>query len=232
MYAGNDQLRTMAAAMRDRYMESSKKEKSAMSRELVQQVQALTPPGRFLKRENVSAVWVEVDLDAAREKASQCLRDAVTVMKKKDGINKPTSISSNSGNIRSTKEKRKERAVNPVTPPRSRVSTPELILEVPPTELEMPPLELSYRGSKRPRIGTWEVDTTADIDATVAMDFVHTIPTDSGVSIFAPNVAAPEEWALFDESFLAADNMDYSASENTNHVADEDDMDPFGTEFF
>ena len=83
MFAGNEQLRTMAAAMGERYMASSKKEKSSMSRELVQQVQDLTPPGRFLKRENVSAAWVEVDMDAAREKASQCLRDAVTNMKKK-----------------------------------------------------------------------------------------------------------------------------------------------------
>ena len=232
MFAGNDQLRKMATAMRDRYMVSSKKEKSAMSRELVEQVQALTPPGRFLKRENVSAAWFEVDLDSAREKASQCLRDAVTIVKKNDGNNNNNNNNNKTirSNIKSTQEKRKERAVNPVTPPRSRASTPKLVREAPSAEIEMPPLELS-RGSKRPRIGTWEVDTTADIDATV-MDFVHTIPVDSGVSMFAPNIAAPEEWALFDESFLATEAMDYSASESSNHVADEEDMDPFGTDFF
>lgn len=231
MFAGNDQLRNMATTMRDRYMVSSKKEKSAMSRELVQKVQALSPPGRFLKRENVTAAWVEVDMDAAREKASQCLRDAVTLVKKKTDDKTPTANKdiNSSSNSKSTKEKRKERSVAPVTPPRSRSSTPKIEWEASPTDLEMPPLEI-VRGSKRPRIGTWEVETKEEDDLDVGvMDFVHTIPTESDFGGLVHDIAPPENWLLFSESFLVTENIDYDTSENTGS---DEEMDPFTTAFF
>lgn len=49
-----------------------------MSRKLVKDVHAMNPPGRFLKRNQITSAWEIVDDEYAREKASQCLRDAVT----------------------------------------------------------------------------------------------------------------------------------------------------------
>ena len=78
-HPGNEQLRDMARAMRDRYKASAKKGKSNMSRELVQQVRDLNPkPGRFLKRNPITNDWEDVGDDIAREKVSQVLRDAVS----------------------------------------------------------------------------------------------------------------------------------------------------------
>ncbi|CAB9500001.1 expressed unknown protein [Seminavis robusta] len=78
LHKGNGRLRKMARDLRQAYIKSSKKDKSQMSRDLVKRVQAMTPPGRFLKRNNTSNGWEVVDEEYAREKASQCLRDAVT----------------------------------------------------------------------------------------------------------------------------------------------------------
>jgi len=77
-HAGNENLRDMARAMRDRYKASAKKGKSNMSRELVQNVRDLDPPGRFLKRNPVTSDWEDVGDEIAREKVSQVLRDAVS----------------------------------------------------------------------------------------------------------------------------------------------------------
>jgi hypothetical protein len=76
-HSGNEKLREMARALREDYVRASKKEKSRMSRDLVKKVQAMDPPGRFLLRNRVTAAWEIVDIEYAREKASQCLRDAV-----------------------------------------------------------------------------------------------------------------------------------------------------------
>jgi hypothetical protein len=67
----------MARSVTEAYKTASKKEKSAMAWELIQQVKALVPPGRFLRRID-NGTWEEVDIHAAREKAGQCLRDAVS----------------------------------------------------------------------------------------------------------------------------------------------------------
>ena len=77
-HLGNERLRDMARAIRDRYRASAKKGKSNMSRDLVQQVRDLTPPGRFLKRNPITNEWEDVGDDIAREKVSQVLRDAVS----------------------------------------------------------------------------------------------------------------------------------------------------------
>ena len=219
MFFGNEQLRTMARAMRDRYNAASKKEKSAMSRELVKQVQALSPPGRFLKREDVTAAWEEVDIASAREKASQCLRDAVKPLKplKSDPKDSP-----------SKQEKRKGRSPAPVSPDTSRPSSPEIFLEAP----EMPPLALP-RG-KRARIGTWEVDSTSSMmnsDLGVAvMDFVNTLPVDDPNN-FVPVIARPEEWDLFNFNDDAVDDPLLVAEPDMECDGD-DGTDPFGTDFY
>jgi hypothetical protein len=72
-HSGNEQLRDMARARADEYQAADKKGKSDISFDLVDQV--TTIGGRFLKRKLVP-------LDLAREKASQCLRDAVATKKR------------------------------------------------------------------------------------------------------------------------------------------------------
>jgi len=83
-HGGNAQLRSLARAQVDHYSRSSKKEKSKISRQLVYQVRAMDPPGRFLKRHTFTEEWEDVGDDVAREKASQALRDAVSTQDEPD----------------------------------------------------------------------------------------------------------------------------------------------------
>ena len=75
-HVGNERLREMARDMREVYIKSRKKHKTEMALQLVQQVFRLNPPGRFLQRNTTTMDWEEVDLEVARHKTSQCLRDA------------------------------------------------------------------------------------------------------------------------------------------------------------
>ena len=88
LHSGNGQLRTLARAKAKEYQLADKKEKSNVSMDLVNQVHALSPPGRFLRRDAVTMTWHIVAEELAREKCSQCLRDAVTSTKKQN-IDKP-----------------------------------------------------------------------------------------------------------------------------------------------
>jgi hypothetical protein len=82
MHIGNEKLRQMARAKVNEYKKACKKGKSHMSLELVAQVHALSPAGRFLRRDATTSEWHVVADELAREKASQCLRDAVADIKK------------------------------------------------------------------------------------------------------------------------------------------------------
>ena len=77
-HIGNAQLRSLARAHVATYSRASKKDKSKISREIVNHVRSMNPPGRFLKRHQFSEEWEDVGDDIAREKASQALRDAVS----------------------------------------------------------------------------------------------------------------------------------------------------------
>eukprot|EP00521_Asterionellopsis_glacialis_P008046 CAMPEP_0195283752 /NCGR_PEP_ID=MMETSP0707-20130614/2196_1 /TAXON_ID=33640 /ORGANISM="Asterionellopsis glacialis, Strain CCMP134" /LENGTH=417 /DNA_ID=CAMNT_0040342979 /DNA_START=158 /DNA_END=1411 /DNA_ORIENTATION=+ len=87
-HIGNEKLRDLARGRCEDYRMSSKKGKSYISRELVQRVREMIPPGRFLKKDSASGLWEDVGDEVAREKASQALRDAVS--QKYDG---PGSVS-------------------------------------------------------------------------------------------------------------------------------------------
>jgi hypothetical protein len=78
-HVGNERFRGLARLQSERYRLASKKGKSTISRELVRQVRMMNPPGRFLKKNVDSGVLEDVGDDVAREKASQVLRDAVSV---------------------------------------------------------------------------------------------------------------------------------------------------------
>lgn len=76
-HSGNERLRNLARTYVDAYTRSTKKGKSNISWDLVQAVRSMKPPGRFLKRDSVSGTWQDVGDDAAREKTSQAMRDAI-----------------------------------------------------------------------------------------------------------------------------------------------------------
>ncbi|CAB9518565.1 expressed unknown protein [Seminavis robusta] len=80
-HVGNEKLREMARAVTEVYKKASKKEKSRMAWDLIEQVKQLNPPGRFLRRIQDTGAWEEVPVSQAREKAGQCLRDAVATNK-------------------------------------------------------------------------------------------------------------------------------------------------------
>lgn len=78
-HIGNSKLRALARRYRENYRLSSKKGKSYISREIVKYVrEKMSPPGRFLKRSNLTGEWEDVGDEVAREKTRQVLRDAVS----------------------------------------------------------------------------------------------------------------------------------------------------------
>lgn len=88
-HIGNEKLRQLARLQSKNYQTASKKGKSSISRDLVQQVRNMNPPGRFLKKKesskssdgaSSSCYWEDVGDDIAREKTSQVLRDAVSIL--------------------------------------------------------------------------------------------------------------------------------------------------------
>ncbi|OEU13138.1 hypothetical protein FRACYDRAFT_189974, partial [Fragilariopsis cylindrus CCMP1102] len=77
-WTGNDGLRTMAQSRCIEYQTAQKRAKSEISRELVQGVHNLDPPGRYLRKcsNTKGSIRWEVATDkVAREKTSQVLRD-------------------------------------------------------------------------------------------------------------------------------------------------------------
>uniref|UniRef100_A0A7S3DZ12 DUF6824 domain-containing protein n=1 Tax=Entomoneis paludosa TaxID=265537 RepID=A0A7S3DZ12_9STRA len=84
-HSGNEKLRMLARGESANYRVSTKKGKSAISRDIVQKMRDLKPPARFLKRDTDSGEWEDVGDDIAREKASQVLRDAVALLPEEQG---------------------------------------------------------------------------------------------------------------------------------------------------
>ena len=56
-HVGNEKLRDMARGEVEKYKVSTKKIKSAISRDIVKKVRNLDPPGRFLKRVPETGEW-------------------------------------------------------------------------------------------------------------------------------------------------------------------------------
>ena len=75
-HSGNKRLRAIARTQKNKYSQSTKKEKSELSRSIVDYIRNLRPPGRFLKKDTTTGKWDEVKEEVAREKVSQALRDA------------------------------------------------------------------------------------------------------------------------------------------------------------
>jgi hypothetical protein len=75
-HTGNIQYLRMKEEIQDRYLAASKEEKTAISQELVDAIHSRG--GRFLKLDERSNQWYEIDDRTARKKASQTLREMNT----------------------------------------------------------------------------------------------------------------------------------------------------------
>ncbi len=77
-HAGNKKLRDLATLYFERYNTARKADKTLVAKDVVEQVQNLHPPGRFLKKkvDGLSyCSWVGVPYEVAVEKVSQVIRD-------------------------------------------------------------------------------------------------------------------------------------------------------------
>jgi len=85
-HIGNKNFRDLVTRNKMRYLACSKVDKPKVARDVVNIWKKLEPPGRFLQRKDETirgpgsvrdedVVWIEVDDQEARKKASQCLRE-------------------------------------------------------------------------------------------------------------------------------------------------------------
>lgn len=64
------------------YVTSTKRQKMAISRSIVEAVRSLNPPGRFLEKDPQTGLWYDVGHKKAVEKTSQALRDGAAMLRK------------------------------------------------------------------------------------------------------------------------------------------------------
>lgn len=75
LHIGNSRFHKLVDKSKQKYLCSSKAEKTKLSRSIVAEIQSLDPPGRFIEYDVSSATWVEVDDKRAWEKSCQALRE-------------------------------------------------------------------------------------------------------------------------------------------------------------
>ena len=77
-HSGNVQLRLLALQNTSEYNDCPRLEKYKITKNLVEQVKkgTMNPPLRFLKQDQRTNLWHELDDNKANQKASQRLRDA------------------------------------------------------------------------------------------------------------------------------------------------------------
>lgn len=173
-HIGNQKLREMARGMREVYIKSRKKHKTDMARQLVHHVFALNPPGRFLQRDPVTMVWEEVDMDTARHKTSQCLRDAAT---EKSAYNKTKpELDDTEMQVDAVDSATQTTPSRPTTPEQStaaesadsinRALTPlqsNLTHKIEPSPLAPQPIEANSHHGVRNRMESWELGSIANV---------------------------------------------------------------------
>jgi hypothetical protein len=79
-HIGNKHFRTIVAEYQKEYLEAKKKEKAIIARRIVARVRE--NGGRFLKRDDITSMWVEVPVKKSVEKTSQALREGLDVRHK------------------------------------------------------------------------------------------------------------------------------------------------------
>lgn len=75
IHPGNKKFRNMVENQKKRYVNSTKCEKGVIASEILQQWRQLSPPGRFLKKNEDTGNWDDVGNVMARDKTIQRLRE-------------------------------------------------------------------------------------------------------------------------------------------------------------
>mmetsp|Transcript_33990 Transcript_33990/g.73711 ORF Transcript_33990/g.73711 Transcript_33990/m.73711 type:complete len:762 (+) Transcript_33990:115-2400(+) len=81
-HPGNERFRALVGANKELYVSSSKRQKMAISRSIVEAVRARKPPGRFLEKDVDNGLWYDIGDKKAIEKTSQALRDGAASLRK------------------------------------------------------------------------------------------------------------------------------------------------------
>uniref|UniRef100_A0A7S4HWI4 DUF6824 domain-containing protein n=1 Tax=Odontella aurita TaxID=265563 RepID=A0A7S4HWI4_9STRA len=74
-HLGNKRFRDIVSLHRPDYIRAPKIEKPSVARMIVSAIRNGNPPGRFLKKDNVTGKWFDIGDKRAAEKASQALRE-------------------------------------------------------------------------------------------------------------------------------------------------------------
>jgi hypothetical protein len=74
---------------------STKRQKMAISRSIVEAVRSMSPPGRFLEKNLATNLWADIGDRKAIEKTSQALRDGAAILRKQlsQDLNDPDFLS-------------------------------------------------------------------------------------------------------------------------------------------
>lgn len=82
-HPGNENFRAIVSQHVEVYVISAKKQKTMISRSIIDKVHTeLNPPGRFLAKNVKTGLWHEVDDKRALEKTAQALRDGAAPLRK------------------------------------------------------------------------------------------------------------------------------------------------------
>ncbi|GAX24787.1 hypothetical protein FisN_18Lh135 [Fistulifera solaris] len=81
-WAGNEQFRSLVGLNKELYVTSTKRQKMAISRSIVDAVRSMNPPGRFLEKNMDTGLWNDIGNRKAIEKTSQALRDGAATLRK------------------------------------------------------------------------------------------------------------------------------------------------------
>lgn len=75
MRPGNKRYRSLIEMVKSDYDAAPKSLKGMYGNQIVNHIYNLSPPGRFLRKDDTSGIWVEVGKEEAVRKARQALRD-------------------------------------------------------------------------------------------------------------------------------------------------------------
>lgn len=93
-HIGNVAWRQRVADNQEEYLSMTKREKSDLSRRIVDSIRNLNPPGRFLKKDTKTGLWKDIGDKDAHRKTSQALREGAPERRKQATLEAPTALSS------------------------------------------------------------------------------------------------------------------------------------------
>ena len=85
-HIGNEKFRDLVNQKKRDYLNSSKREKPLVSKSIVDEIRNMSPPGRFLQKNEATNLWFDIGDQKAREKTSQALREGAPEIRKELGV--------------------------------------------------------------------------------------------------------------------------------------------------